>query len=66
MTDNNFNYDFFVRNPSNPIDIENLSLHDSLFSPNHSSPPPFNSFNISSLNINGLKTHSTPTTKLNY
>ncbi|GBB94890.1 hypothetical protein RclHR1_24340002 [Rhizophagus clarus] len=44
--------------PPNPIDIENLSLHNFLFSPNHSSPPPFNSFNISSLNINGLKTHS--------
>ncbi|GBB92766.1 hypothetical protein RclHR1_20510005 [Rhizophagus clarus] len=46
MTDNNFNYDSFVRNPSNPVDIENFSLQDSLFS------------SISSFNINGLKMHS--------
>ncbi|GBB92834.1 hypothetical protein RclHR1_20620005 [Rhizophagus clarus] len=58
MTDNNFNYDSFIRNPSNPIDIKNLSLQDSLFSSNSLSPPPFNSFNISSFNINGLKMHS--------
>ncbi|GBC01506.1 hypothetical protein RclHR1_04200024 [Rhizophagus clarus] len=32
--DNNFNYDSFVRNPPNPIDIDNLSLHDSLFCSN--------------------------------
>ncbi|GBC08521.1 hypothetical protein RclHR1_08180015 [Rhizophagus clarus] len=57
MTDNNFNYDSFVRNPPNPVDIENLSLQDSLFSSNSLSPPPFNSFTISSLNINGLKMH---------
>ncbi|GBC09197.1 hypothetical protein RclHR1_08680014 [Rhizophagus clarus] len=58
MTDNNFNYDSFVRNPPNPVDVENLSLQDSLFSSNSSPPPLSNSFNISSLNINGLKTHS--------
>ncbi|GBB90682.1 hypothetical protein RclHR1_17710004 [Rhizophagus clarus] len=58
MTDNNFNYDSFVRNPPNPIDIENLTLQDSLFSSQCISPLPPNSFNISSLNINGLKTHS--------
>ncbi|GBB91030.1 hypothetical protein RclHR1_18120001, partial [Rhizophagus clarus] len=55
---NNFNYDSFVRNPPNSIDIENLSLQDSLFSSKFTSPLPPNSFNISSLNINGLKTHS--------
>ncbi|GBB92576.1 hypothetical protein RclHR1_20250004 [Rhizophagus clarus] len=55
MTENNFNYDSFVRNPPNPIDIENLSLYDSLFSSNFSSSPPFNSFNILSFNINSLK-----------
>ncbi|GBC05961.1 hypothetical protein RclHR1_06530001 [Rhizophagus clarus] len=58
MTDNNFNYDSFVRNPLYSIDIENLSLHDSLFSSNSSSPPSFNSFNISFFNINGLKMFS--------
>ncbi|GBB86986.1 hypothetical protein RclHR1_13440004 [Rhizophagus clarus] len=58
MTDTNFNYDSFVRNPPNPIDIENLSFQDSLFSSNSLSPLPPNSFNISSFNINGLKTHS--------
>ncbi|GBB85361.1 hypothetical protein RclHR1_11900011 [Rhizophagus clarus] len=58
MTDNNFNYDSFVRNPPNPIDIENLSLQDSLFSFKCTSPLSPNSFNLSSLNINGLKTHS--------
>ncbi|GBB92085.1 hypothetical protein RclHR1_01960035 [Rhizophagus clarus] len=57
MTDNNFTYDSFVQNPPNPVDIENLSLHDSLFSSNFSPPPPLNSFNVSSFNINGLKTH---------
>ncbi|GBB83929.1 hypothetical protein RclHR1_10590011 [Rhizophagus clarus] len=57
MMDNNFNYDSFVRNPPNPVDIENLSLPDSLFSTNSLSPPLFNSFTISSFNINGLKMH---------
>ncbi|GBB96492.1 hypothetical protein RclHR1_27680004 [Rhizophagus clarus] len=58
MTDNNFNYDSFVRNPPNPVDVENLSLQDSLFSSIPLPLPLSNSFNISSLNINGLKTHS--------
>ncbi|GBC08595.1 hypothetical protein RclHR1_08240015 [Rhizophagus clarus] len=58
MTDNNFNYDSFVRNPPNPVDIENLSLYDSLFSSNFLIPSPFNSFNISSFSINGLKMYS--------
>ncbi|GBC05524.1 hypothetical protein RclHR1_06260030 [Rhizophagus clarus] len=58
ITDNNFNYDSFVRNPPNPVDVENLSLQDSLFSSISLPPPLSNSFNISSLNINGLKTHS--------
>ena len=58
MTDNNFNYDSFVRNPLNPVDIKNLSLQDSLFSSISPSPPLSNSFNISSFNINGLKMYS--------
>ncbi|GBB86341.1 hypothetical protein RclHR1_12760009 [Rhizophagus clarus] len=58
MTDNNFNYDSFVRNPPNPIDIDNLSLQDSLFSSTSPSLSPCNSFNISSFNINGLKMFS--------
>ncbi|GBB88501.1 hypothetical protein RclHR1_15010002 [Rhizophagus clarus] len=57
MMDNNFNYDSFVRNPPNPVDIENFSLQDSLFSSNSLSSPPFNSFTIFSFNINGLKMH---------
>ncbi|GBB92790.1 hypothetical protein RclHR1_20570005 [Rhizophagus clarus] len=58
MTDNNFNYDSFVRNPPNPLDIDNLSLQDSLFSSTSPSHSPCNSFNISSFNINGLKMFS--------
>ncbi|GBC05574.1 hypothetical protein RclHR1_00630021 [Rhizophagus clarus] len=38
--------------------MENFFLQDSLFSSTSTSPLPPNSFNISSLNINGLKTHS--------
>uniref|UniRef100_U9STL9 Uncharacterized protein n=1 Tax=Rhizophagus irregularis (strain DAOM 181602 / DAOM 197198 / MUCL 43194) TaxID=747089 RepID=U9STL9_RHIID len=48
-------YDTFVRNPPNPVnfsDIFNDPLSDTLFS---DSPIP-NSFNISSFNVNGLKT----------
>ncbi|GBC00378.1 hypothetical protein RclHR1_38390001 [Rhizophagus clarus] len=58
MTDNNFDYDSFVRNPPNPIEIDNLTLQDSLFSSASPSLSPSNSFNISSLNINGLKMFS--------
>ncbi|GBB85657.1 hypothetical protein RclHR1_12140006 [Rhizophagus clarus] len=58
MTDNNFNYDSFVRNPPNPLDIDNLSLQDSLSSSISPTPSPRNAFNISSFNINGLKTFS--------
>ncbi|GBC10532.1 hypothetical protein RclHR1_00970033 [Rhizophagus clarus] len=58
MTDNNFNYDSFVHNPPNTIDIDNLSLQDSLFSSASSSLSPCNSFNIFSFNINGLKMFS--------
>src|SRR5579883_2886116 len=58
MTDNNFNYDSFVRNPPNPLDIDNLSLQDSLFSSTSPTSLPRNSFNISSFNINGLKMFS--------
>src|ERR1041384_5572294 len=56
MTDNEFNDDTFVRNPSNPIDINNFSLNESLFSSSNNHPPSLNnSFNISSFNVNGLK-----------
>ncbi|GBB91499.1 hypothetical protein RclHR1_18820006 [Rhizophagus clarus] len=58
MTDNSFNDDSFVRNPPIPLDIEQFSLQDSLFSSKSSSPPLSNSFNISSFNINGLKMYS--------
>ncbi|GBB87075.1 hypothetical protein RclHR1_13540002 [Rhizophagus clarus] len=58
MTDNNFNYDFFVHNPPNPLDIDNLSLQDSLFSSTSPTPFPRNFFNISFFNINGLKIFS--------
>src|SRR5690348_10470950 len=58
MTDNNFDYDSFVRNPPNPVDVDNLTLQDSLFSSTSPSLSPCNSFNISSLNINGLKMFS--------
>ncbi|GBC47719.2 hypothetical protein GLOIN_2v1770668 [Rhizophagus irregularis DAOM 181602=DAOM 197198] len=56
MTDN-FNYDTFVRNPPNPVDIYNFSEHESLFTTLNSSPIP-NSFNISSFNVNGLRHNS--------
>ncbi|GBB89011.1 hypothetical protein RclHR1_15640009 [Rhizophagus clarus] len=58
MADNNFNYDSFVRNPLNPLNIDNLSLQDSLFSFTSPTPFPRNSFNISLFNINGLKMFS--------
>ncbi|GBB86432.1 hypothetical protein RclHR1_12880002 [Rhizophagus clarus] len=58
MTDNNFDYDSFVRNPPNPLDIDNFSLQDSLFSSTSLTSLPRNSFNISSFNINGLKMFS--------
>ncbi|GBC18141.2 RNA-directed DNA polymerase from mobile element jockey-like [Rhizophagus irregularis DAOM 181602=DAOM 197198] len=53
----NFNYDTFVRNPPNPVDIYNFSEHESLFTTLNSSPIP-NSFNISSFNVNGLRHNS--------
>ncbi|GBC15251.2 RNA-directed DNA polymerase from mobile element jockey-like [Rhizophagus irregularis DAOM 181602=DAOM 197198] len=57
MSDNNFNYDTFVRNPPNPDNVTKLFSHESLFSsPSNTSPIP-NSFNISSFNVNGLKMH---------
>ncbi|GET54760.1 RNA-directed DNA polymerase from mobile element jockey-like [Rhizophagus irregularis DAOM 181602=DAOM 197198] len=57
MSDNNFNYDTFVRNPPNPDNVTELFTHESLFSsPSNTSPIP-NSFNISSFNVNGLKMH---------
>ncbi|EXX78772.1 hypothetical protein GLOIN_2v1786555 [Rhizophagus irregularis DAOM 181602=DAOM 197198] len=55
MSDNNFNYDTFVRNPPNPDDATKIFSHESLFSsPSNTSFIP-NSFNISSFNVNGLK-----------
>ncbi|GET56225.1 Tbingi protein [Rhizophagus irregularis DAOM 181602=DAOM 197198] len=56
MSDN-FNYDTFVRNPPNPVDIYNFSEQESLFTTLNSSPIP-NSFNISSFNVNGLRHNS--------
>ncbi|GET50309.1 ribonuclease H-like domain-containing protein [Rhizophagus irregularis DAOM 181602=DAOM 197198] len=57
MSDNNFNYNTFVRNPPNPDNVTELFSHESLFSsPSNTSPIP-NSFNISSFNVNGLKMH---------
>ncbi|GET52551.1 RNA-directed DNA polymerase from mobile element jockey-like [Rhizophagus irregularis DAOM 181602=DAOM 197198] len=57
MSDNNFNYDTFVRNPPNPDNVTEFFSHESLFSsPSNTSPIP-NSFNISSFNVNGLKMH---------
>ncbi|GBC31212.2 RNA-directed DNA polymerase from mobile element jockey-like [Rhizophagus irregularis DAOM 181602=DAOM 197198] len=56
MSDN-FNYDTFVRNPSNFVDTYNFSEHESLFTTLNSSPIP-NSFNISSFNVNGLRQNS--------
>src|SRR6185369_15941376 len=55
MTDNNFNYDTFVRNPPNPNIINDSILNESLFSSSSNSTPLSNSFNISSFNVNGLK-----------
>ncbi|GBC05504.1 hypothetical protein RclHR1_06260010 [Rhizophagus clarus] len=55
---NNFNYDSFVRNPPNTLDVDNLSLQDSLFSSTYPTLSPRNSFNILSFNINGLKMFS--------
>ncbi|CAB5331159.1 unnamed protein product [Rhizophagus irregularis] len=56
MTDN-FDYDTFVRNPPNYVDIYNFSEHEFLFTTLNSSPIP-NSFNISSFNVNGLRHNS--------
>ncbi|PKY31346.1 hypothetical protein RhiirB3_531541 [Rhizophagus irregularis] len=56
---NNIEYDTFVCNLPNPIDyndIFNDSLSDMLFSFSSLTSPIPNSFNISSFNINGLKT----------
>ncbi|GET61402.1 reverse transcriptase family protein [Rhizophagus irregularis DAOM 181602=DAOM 197198] len=53
----NFDYDTFVRNPPNSVDIYNFSAHESLFTTLNVSPIP-NSFNISSFNVNGLRHNS--------
>ncbi|PKY62369.1 hypothetical protein RhiirA4_488743, partial [Rhizophagus irregularis] len=56
---NKEHYDTFVRNPPNPVDLDNIfndSLSDTLFSNISSNSPIPNSFNISSFNVNGLKT----------
>ncbi|EXX65661.1 hypothetical protein RirG_131140 [Rhizophagus irregularis DAOM 197198w] len=57
--DNNIDYDTFVRNPPNPVDFSDIfndPISDTLFSPSFSTFPIPNSFNISSFNVNGLKT----------
>ncbi|CAB4417816.1 unnamed protein product [Rhizophagus irregularis] len=59
MMNNNIDYDTFVRNPPNPVDLDNIfndPLSDTLFSNTSSNLPIPNSFNISSFNVNGLKT----------
>ncbi|PKY36947.1 hypothetical protein RhiirB3_460824 [Rhizophagus irregularis] len=59
MMNNNIDYDTFVRNPLNPVDFNdnyNDPLSDTLFSSSPSILPISNSFNISSFNVNGLKT----------
>ncbi|GBB93742.1 hypothetical protein RclHR1_22230003 [Rhizophagus clarus] len=48
----------FSSDSANTADIDNLTLQDSLFSSTSPSLFPCNSFNISSLNINGLKMFS--------
>ncbi|GET57871.1 RNA-directed DNA polymerase from mobile element jockey-like [Rhizophagus irregularis DAOM 181602=DAOM 197198] len=55
MSDNNFNYDNFVRNPPNPDNVTEIFSHESLFSSSSNTSPIPNSFNISSFNVNGLK-----------
>ncbi|GET56729.1 hypothetical protein RIR_jg13812.t1 [Rhizophagus irregularis DAOM 181602=DAOM 197198] len=55
----NIDYDTFVRNPPNPVDFSDIFndlLSDTLFSSSSSTSPIPNSFNISSFNVNGLKT----------
>ncbi|EXX58056.1 hypothetical protein RirG_201390 [Rhizophagus irregularis DAOM 197198w] len=59
MMDNNIDYDTFVRNPPNPVDFSDIfndPISDTLFSPFSSTSSIPNSFNISSFNVNGLKT----------
>ncbi|CAB4443463.1 unnamed protein product [Rhizophagus irregularis] len=59
MMNNNIDYDTFVRNPPNPVDLDNIfndPLSDTLFSNTSFNSPIPNSFNISSFNVNGLKT----------
>ncbi|CAB4423749.1 unnamed protein product [Rhizophagus irregularis] len=59
MMNNNIEYDTFVRNPPNLEDFSdtfNDPLSDTLFSNSSSNSPIPNSFNISSFNVNGLKT----------
>ncbi|PKY31715.1 hypothetical protein RhiirB3_449461 [Rhizophagus irregularis] len=59
MMNDNIDYDTFVQNPPNPVnfsDIFNDPLSDTLFSSSSSTFPIPNSFNISSFNVNGLKT----------
>ncbi|GBC51583.1 RNA-directed DNA polymerase from mobile element jockey-like [Rhizophagus irregularis DAOM 181602=DAOM 197198] len=57
MSDNNFTYDTFVRNPPNPDNVTDIFSHESLFSSSSNTSPIPNSFNISSFNVNGLKMH---------
>ncbi|CAB4423754.1 unnamed protein product [Rhizophagus irregularis] len=59
MMNNNTEYDTFVRNPPNPVDFSDIfndPLSDTLFSTSSPNSPIPNSFNISSFNVNGLKT----------
>ncbi|CAB4446324.1 unnamed protein product [Rhizophagus irregularis] len=59
MMNNNIDYNTFVRNPPNPEDFNDIfndPLSDTLFSNTSFDSPIPNSFNISSFNVNGLKT----------
>jgi hypothetical protein len=54
MSNNDLEYDSFVRNPPNPFnDHDLLNLESPSLNSNYS--PNFNAFNISSFNVNGLK-----------
>ncbi|PKK64028.1 hypothetical protein RhiirC2_788056 [Rhizophagus irregularis] len=58
MMNNNIDFDTFVRDPPNPVDFSDIFndiLSDTLFSSSTPISSISNSFNISSFNVNGLK-----------
>uniref|UniRef100_U9UI50 Uncharacterized protein n=1 Tax=Rhizophagus irregularis (strain DAOM 181602 / DAOM 197198 / MUCL 43194) TaxID=747089 RepID=U9UI50_RHIID len=56
MINNNINYDSFVHNLPNPVDLEldNSVLEQSFITPQLSAPTSSLSFNIATFNVNGL------------